>query len=218
MKGDVFLCCFGLKRNKSESVDLPQIVITFHEENTDVNKNPRESILAPGVDFTCPAGAGAPDYQDGACTQQIKPKPLAKNDDLSKAHEEVITQMRRALKEARGGGDEARGGGDEGKGGADDQRGDTAEKINTLKRSEAISEQKATGVPQMAISVIGAAGASGAIGGDKPSLQGSKPPVPQTKALAVAKIRAAIAQAKQGSTSTLHEQESCDNSISKIRH
>ena len=50
--------------------------------------------------------------------------------------------MRRALKEARGGGDEARGGGDEGKGGADDQPGDRAEKINTLKRSEAISEQK----------------------------------------------------------------------------
>ena len=57
-----------------------------------------------------------------------------------------------------------------------------------------LDKPTATGVPQMAISLIGAAGASGAIGGDKPSLQGSKPPVPQTKALAVAKIRAAIAQ------------------------
>jgi len=83
--------------------------------------------------------------------EQIKntprPKIVAPSDELARAHQDVIAQMREALLEARGG-------------------------RSTLEEGVVVSD------------------------GDKEREQ-SKPPVPPTKAAAVAKIREAIAEARR---------------------
>jgi len=145
----LLLCCFRSNLQENEkSADLPKIVVTCHEE-----ENSGRPLLERQLSGDESTASESPEPRPAAAAGPVKPE-LADKNDLSHAHEEVIQQMRNAIKEARGG--------------------------NTAKTAE----EKSTPAISLAASVA-------------PDEVPDKPPVPPTKAIAVAKIKAAIAQSKQ---------------------
>jgi len=144
----LLLCCFRSNlQEKEKSADLPKIVVTCHEE-----ENSGRPLLERQLSGDDSTASESPEPKPAAAGP-VKTE-LADKNDLSHAHEEVIQQMRNAIKEARGG--------------------------NTAKTSE----EKSTPAISLAASVA-------------PDEVPDKPPVPPTKAIAVAKIKAAIAQSKE---------------------
>jgi len=144
-----------------DPVVVPEIIVTSPEDNTDVLKKSRVSSNVESEPVSAPVR-------------------LRKSgqEELARAHQDVIAQMRRSMAEARGG--------------------DTRGEINsTVKEKVALPEKppvpptKATERPPV-----------------PPGRAIEKPPVPPTKAVAVAKIREAIAQAKRESCQDLSTETS----------
>jgi len=137
----ILFCCFRRQKKtlkREEPLDLPKIVVTCHED-TD---GPEDELDGSPTDARDPS-------LELEEEKVVKEKTLADRDQLSRAHKEVIDQMRNAIKEARGGDKHS----------------------------------------------------SGSVRSRPPSTIDDKPAVPATKAAAVAKIRAAIAQSKMSAES-----------------
>lgn len=138
-----------------DTVVVPEIIVTCPEDNTDVLKKSRVSSNVE--------------------SEVSAPVRLRKSgqEELARAHQDVIAQMRKSMAEARGG----------------DTRGEmnsTVKEKVVLPEKPPVPPNKATEKPLV-----------------PPSRATEKPPVPPTKAVAVAKIREAIAQAKRESCQDL---------------